>query len=92
LDQRIDVSFDVQGVYGGVDGSVESLDIGEGLVGQMMRLEIVPDKTLRNDAQHADLPDREPGANLKKQEKNNSRGRILGSAPFSKRCIRDTPG
>jgi hypothetical protein len=43
LDQRIDVSLDVQGVYGGVDGSVESLDIGEGLVGQMMRFEIVPD-------------------------------------------------
>jgi hypothetical protein len=43
LDQRIDVSLDVQGVYGGGDGSVESLDIGEGLVGQMMRFEIVPD-------------------------------------------------
>jgi hypothetical protein len=43
LDQRIDVSLDVQGANRGVDGSVESLDIGEGLVGQMMRFEIAPD-------------------------------------------------
>jgi hypothetical protein len=42
-DQRIDVSLDVQGVYGDVGGSLESLDIGEGLVCQMMRFEIVPD-------------------------------------------------
>jgi hypothetical protein len=58
LDQRIDVSLDVQGVDGGVDGSVESLDIGEGLVGQMMRFEIVPDNTLRNDASRHRPPDR----------------------------------
>ncbi|MGY3614113.1 hypothetical protein ACVJGD_000309 [Bradyrhizobium sp. USDA 10063] len=41
--QRIDVSLGVQGGYGGVDGSIESFGIGEGLVGQMMSFEIVPD-------------------------------------------------
>jgi hypothetical protein len=43
FDQRIDASLGVQGGYGGVDGSIESFDIGEGLMGQMMRFEIVPD-------------------------------------------------
>ena len=43
FDQRIDVSLGVQAGYGGVDGAIEVLGLGEGLVGQMMRFEIVPD-------------------------------------------------
>ena len=43
FDQRIGVSLGVQGGYGGVDGAIRSLGVGKGLVGQMMRVEIVPD-------------------------------------------------
>jgi hypothetical protein len=46
---------------------------------------------VRNDAFKAQTSRSEPGANLKKQEKNNIRGRILGPVRFSKRCIQDTP-
>jgi hypothetical protein len=45
---------------------------------------------LRNDAFKAQTSRSEPGANLKKQEKNNIRGRILRPVRFSKRCIQDT--
>ena len=43
VDQRIDVSLRVQGFHGCVDVPFEGGNIGEGLVGQMMRFEIVPD-------------------------------------------------
>ena len=42
FDQRIDGSLGVQGGYGGVDGAVEGLGIGESLVGEMMRFEVAP--------------------------------------------------
>ena len=42
-DQRIDGSLPVQGGHGGVDCAVEGVGVSEGLMGQMMRLEIVPD-------------------------------------------------
>ena len=37
------MSLLVEGLHGGVDVLVEGGNIGEGLVGQMMRFEIVPD-------------------------------------------------
>jgi hypothetical protein len=43
VDQRFGAALVVQIVDGGVDGPVEGGGVGEGLVGQMMRLEIVPD-------------------------------------------------
>src|SRR5215211_756836 len=43
FDQRIDVSLGVQGGYGGMDGAIQGLGVSKGLVGQMMRFEIVPD-------------------------------------------------
>jgi hypothetical protein len=43
LDQRIDISLTVQRFGGLVDFAVERFDIGERLMGEMMRLEIVPD-------------------------------------------------
>ena len=42
-DQRIDSSLPVQGSHGCVDCAVEDVGISEGLMGQMARLEIVPD-------------------------------------------------
>jgi hypothetical protein len=42
-DQRIDSSLPVQGSHGCVDCAVEGVGISEGLMGQMARLEIVPD-------------------------------------------------
>ena len=42
-DQRIDGSLPVQGSHGCVDCAVEGVGISEGLMGQMARLEIVPD-------------------------------------------------
>ena len=42
-DQRIDGSLPVQGTHGCVDCAVEGVGISEGLMGQMARLEIVPD-------------------------------------------------
>ena len=42
-DQRIDGSLPVQGSHGCVDYAVEGVGISEGLMGQMARLEIVPD-------------------------------------------------
>jgi hypothetical protein len=90
LDQRIDVSFDVQGVYGGVDGSVESLDIGEGLVGQMMRLEIVPDNTLRNDAQDTDLPIG-AGSEFEKTRKKQYRRADSGTGSLFRNAASGTP-
>ena len=41
--QRIDGSLPVQGSHGCVDCAVEGVGISEGLMGQMARLEIVPD-------------------------------------------------
>jgi hypothetical protein len=43
IDQRIATSLVVQGLDGEMDGSVEIGGVGEGLVGQLKRLEIVPD-------------------------------------------------
>jgi hypothetical protein len=43
FDQRIDVSLGVQACYRGVNGLVEIVGAGEGLVGQMMGFEITPD-------------------------------------------------
>lgn len=43
IDQRIDASLPVECRHGGVDGAVEGFGVGEGLVGQMMRFEVVPD-------------------------------------------------
>ena len=43
LGQRDDHALTVEIVDGGVDGLVESGDVGEGLVGEVMRLEVVPD-------------------------------------------------
>src|SRR5271166_5895346 len=43
VDQRIGISLAVQGFDGGVYFAIESFGIGECLMGQMMRLEIVPD-------------------------------------------------
>lgn len=42
FDQRIDGSLGIQGGYGGVDGAVEGVGVGESLVGEMMRFEIAP--------------------------------------------------
>ena len=42
-DQRIDSSLQVQGSHGCVDCAVEGVGISEGLMCQMVRLEIVPD-------------------------------------------------
>src|SRR5580658_11351971 len=42
-DQRIDGSLLVQGGHGCMDGAVEGVGVSEGLMGQMVRLEIVPD-------------------------------------------------
>ena len=42
-DQRIASSLAVQGMHGFMDGAVEGVGVSEGLVGEMMRLEIVPD-------------------------------------------------
>ena len=44
FDQRTDVSLGVQGGYSGVNGPVEIVGVGEGLVGQMMGFEIAPDE------------------------------------------------
>jgi hypothetical protein len=43
VDQRIDASLLVQGVHRCVDYAVEGFGVGKCLVGQMVRLEIVPD-------------------------------------------------
>ena len=43
IDQRFDGALPVQGLHGGVDAAIESSGVGEGLVGEMMRFEIVPD-------------------------------------------------
>ena len=43
IDQRIDGSLLVQGRHGCMDGTAESVGVSEGLMGQMVRLEIVPD-------------------------------------------------
>ena len=43
IDQRIEASLVVQGGDGCVDGAIESVVVGEGVVGEMVRLEIVPD-------------------------------------------------
>ncbi len=43
VDQRIDISLTVQGFDGGVDFAIKLFDIGEGLMGEMTRLEVVPD-------------------------------------------------
>ena len=42
-DQRIDGSLLVQGGHGCMDGAVEGVGVSEGLMGEMVRLEIVPD-------------------------------------------------
>src|SRR5580700_774732 len=42
FDQRIDVSFGVQARYSGVNGLIEIVAVGEGLVSQMMGFEIAP--------------------------------------------------
>src|SRR5215469_10308627 len=42
-DQRIDGSLLVQGGHGCMDGAVEGVGVSEGVMGQMVRLEIVPD-------------------------------------------------
>ena len=44
VDQRIGSSLVVQGFHGCVDGAIEIVVIGEGLVGEMVRLEIAPDE------------------------------------------------
>jgi hypothetical protein len=46
---------------------------------------------VRNAAFKTQTSRSKPEANLKKQEKNNIGGRILGPVRFSKRCIQDTP-
>ena len=45
-DQRIDSSLQVQGSHGCVDCAVEGVGISEGLMCQMVRLEIVPDTSM----------------------------------------------
>jgi len=43
IDQRIDGSLLVQGGHGCMDGALEGVGVSEGLMGEMVRLEIVPD-------------------------------------------------
>jgi hypothetical protein len=43
IDEQIDGSLLVQGGDGCMDGAVEGVGVSEGLMGQMVRLEIVPD-------------------------------------------------
>ena len=43
VDQQIDISLAVQGFNGRVDFAIKRFGIDEGLMGQMVRLEIAPD-------------------------------------------------
>ena len=43
IDQRMETSLLVQGLDGCVDCAIEGDFVGEGVVGQMVRLEIMPD-------------------------------------------------
>src|SRR5271169_4570495 len=43
IDQRMEASLLVQGLHGCVDCAIESDVVGEGVVGEMVRLEIMPD-------------------------------------------------